>query len=44
MGAVVACWVFLDNYVFKELFMLMTVLGQLEYCYRMVKNAGIYPA
>ena len=43
MGAVVACWVFSGNYIFTTLFTLMTALGQLEY-YRMVMNAGIYPA
>lgn len=43
MGAVVACWVFSGNYIFTGIFTLMTVLGQLEY-YRMVMNAGIYPA
>ena len=43
MGAVVACWVFSGNYIFTALFTLMTALGQLEY-YRMVMNAGIYPA
>ena len=43
MGAVVACWVFSGNYIFTGLFGLMTMLGQLEY-YRMVMNAGIFPA
>eukprot|EP00591_Stephanopyxis_turris_P013179 CAMPEP_0195532580 /NCGR_PEP_ID=MMETSP0794_2-20130614/38545_1 /TAXON_ID=515487 /ORGANISM="Stephanopyxis turris, Strain CCMP 815" /LENGTH=508 /DNA_ID=CAMNT_0040664853 /DNA_START=228 /DNA_END=1754 /DNA_ORIENTATION=- len=43
MGAIVAGWVFSGNYVFTGLFTLMTILGQLEY-YRMVMNAGIYPA
>mmetsp|Transcript_605 Transcript_605/g.989 ORF Transcript_605/g.989 Transcript_605/m.989 type:complete len:521 (-) Transcript_605:64-1626(-) len=43
MGAIVACWVFSGNYIFTGLFTLMTILGQLEY-YRMVMNAGIYPA
>ena len=43
MGAAVACWVFSGNYIFTTLFTLMTILGQLEY-YRMVMNAGIYPA
>jgi len=43
MGGIVACWVYSGNYVFTGLFAAMTVLGQLEY-YRMVMNAGIYPA
>ena len=43
MGLAVACWVYSGNYVFTTLFTLMTALGQLEY-YRMVMNAGIYPA
>mmetsp|Transcript_7641 Transcript_7641/g.9795 ORF Transcript_7641/g.9795 Transcript_7641/m.9795 type:complete len:538 (+) Transcript_7641:148-1761(+) len=43
MGGVVAAWVFSGNYIFTGLFAAMTVLGQLEY-YRMVMNAGIYPA
>lgn len=43
MGGVVACWVYSGNYIFTGLFAAMTVLGQLEY-YRMVMNAGIYPA
>ena len=43
MGLAVACMVFSGNYIFTGLFMLMTVLGQLEY-YRMVINTGVYPA
>mmetsp|Transcript_2881 Transcript_2881/g.5336 ORF Transcript_2881/g.5336 Transcript_2881/m.5336 type:complete len:579 (+) Transcript_2881:87-1823(+) len=43
MGLVVASWVYSGNYIFTTLFTLMTALGQLEY-YRMVMNAGIYPA
>ena len=43
MGLAVACWVYSGNYIFTTLFTLMTALGQLEY-YRMVMNAGIYPA
>ncbi|KAL3760217.1 hypothetical protein ACHAWU_001727 [Discostella pseudostelligera] len=43
MGLIVACWVYSGNYIFTTLFTLMTALGQLEY-YRMVMNAGIYPA
>ena len=43
MGLVVAGWVYSGNYIFTGLFTLMTALGQLEY-YRMVMNAGIYPA
>ena len=43
MGLVVAGWVYSGNISFTALFTLMTALGQLEY-YRMVMNAGIYPA
>jgi phosphatidate cytidylyltransferase len=43
MGLVVAGWVYSGNIAFTTLFTLMTALGQLEY-YRMVMNAGIYPA
>lgn len=43
MGLVVAGWVYSGNISFTTLFTLMTALGQLEY-YRMVMNAGIYPA
>jgi len=43
MGLTVAAWVYSGNYIFTTLFTLMTALGQLEY-YRMVMNAGIYPA
>ena len=43
MGLVVAGWVYSGNITFTALFTLMTALGQLEY-YRMVMNAGIYPA
>lgn len=43
MGLAVAGWVYSGNYIFTGLFTLMTALGQLEY-YRMVMNAGIYPA
>ena len=43
MGAVAACWVFSGNFIFTAVFTFMTILGQLEY-YRMVMNAGIYPA
>ena len=43
MGLVVAGWVYSGNIAFTTLFTLMTAVGQLEY-YRMVMNAGIYPA
>ena len=43
MGLVVAGWVYSGTFVFTAVFTLMTALGQLEY-YRMVMNAGIYPA
>ena len=43
MGLAVAGWVYSGNIAFTTLFTLMTALGQLEY-YRMVMNAGIYPA
>ncbi len=43
MGLAVAGWVYSGNIAFTALFTLMTALGQLEY-YRMVMNAGIYPA